>query len=146
MATVLNKFFISLLLIAFALNTHAQRPLRQVLITGEVMNARNDTITVECFSGGSLIDKDTYVGRFYSLTLGEHKYYQIRITSGEYSKTCLLSTNMMGIEKIILDVDFASPFDSFVYLEKDNAKVFKMMLFDKRRTLYNEIERNFTEY
>lgn len=146
MATVLNKFFISLILLVFALNTHAQRQPRQILITGEVMNARNDTITVECFSGGNLIDKDTYIGKFYSLTLGEHRYYQIRITSGGYHKTCLLSTNMMGVEKIILDVDFASPFDSFVYLEKDNSRVFKMMLFDKRRTLYKEIERNFTEY
>ena len=117
-----------------------------IQISGQIIRPPSDTITVECFSDGNTIDRDVFVGQFYNFTIGERPHYTLKFTSGQKVKYCYIICNMMGVEKIIVDVDFASEFNAIIYLEKKNNKYFSMMLYDRYRTRNSETIRRFSQY
>ena len=117
-----------------------------IQISGEIIRPPNDTIRIECFSDGELIDKDVFVGKFYNFTIGNAPHYTLRFQSGSKVKYCQVICNMMTTEKIIVDVDFSSNFNSIIYLEKPSDKFFTMLLYDKYRVKIAEIERSYSQY
>lgn len=117
-----------------------------IQISGEIIRPPNDTIKIECFSDGELIDIDVFVGKFYNFTLGSMPHYTLKIQSGGKVKYCQVVCNMMTTEKIIVDVDFSSNFNSIIYLDKPSDKFFTMLLYDKYRVKIAEIERSYSQY
>lgn len=117
-----------------------------IQISGEVIRPPDDTIKVECFSDGRLIDRDIFVGKFYNFTLGQMPHYTLKFTSGSKTKYCQLICNMMSTEKIIVDVDFSSEFNSIIYLRKKSDKAFTMLLYDRYRVKESDILRSFSQY
>ena len=117
-----------------------------IQISGEVIRPPDDTIKIECFSDGQLIDRDVFVGKFYNFTLGQMPHYTLKFTSGTKTKYCQVICAMMSTEKIIVDVDFSSGYDAVIYLEKKNNKYFTMLLYDRYRFRESEILRSFSQY
>src|SRR5690554_1104757 len=135
-----------LLFIAFFFASFFAQGQTFIQISGEVIRPPDDTIKVECFSDGQLIDRDVFVGKFYNFTLGQLPHYTLKFTSGSKTKYCQLICNMMSTEKIIVDVDFSSEFNSIIYLRKRSDKVFTMLLYDRYRVKESDILRSFSQY
>lgn len=135
-----------LTLIAFFFASFFAQAQTYIQISGEVIRPPDDTIKVECFSDGRLIDQDIFVGKFYNFTLGQLPHYTLKFTSGSKTKYCQLICNMMSTEKIIVDVDFSSEFNSIIYLQKKSDKAFTMLLYDRYRVKESDILRSFSQY
>ena len=117
-----------------------------IQVTGSVMRPPNDTIMVEVFLDGRVVDTQVFISKFYSYEIGHGLLYIAKITSGSKVKYSYINTNFMQIEKIIVDVDFSSNFNCEIYLDKPNDKHFTMRLYDRYRSKFIEIERTYSEY
>lgn len=136
--------FRPLLLILISISYYGQDT--HIQLSGEILSPPSDTLTVECFTDGRLVDKDVFVGKFYELRLGDAPHYTVKISSGAKVKYCSINCNFMKTEKIPVDVDFATNYNAEIYLEKPNDKYFTMRLYDRYRVKYTEIERTTSEY
>jgi hypothetical protein len=120
---------------------------RDVHITGELIEAKMDTVKISIISSDGEVISKTLIGEnHYSIFLKESRSYFVVTRCGPDEKLLTVHCRNMGIESIKLDVDFNTDADLTILLEQPGSREYLLIYQYSRRVKDYELLRGGNGY